>query len=400
MTHPRPWLAACLLGLACDPSTASPEPMLVGPDPSDAPIAELDAAWRERFTAGDAAFEANYRVSQGLGPVYIRTSCASCHKDDAKGPGFVNKMAPAQPDAMLPWGDTVRPYTAAGATTPIEAEQGAIVSTRVGPAVFARGYLEAVADTEIERVEAEQAAAGGIIRGHIHRVPWRSQANPDARFHGYGPGDEGLIGRFGLKASIPTLDEFSAAALLGDMSITSPLRPEELPNPDGITDDMRAGVDVELDVVNLAADYVRLLGIPARLDPDSDDGLARGQALFDEVGCGDCHVPALHTRADWPIAAVADIDAPIYTDLLLHDMGDALADGLQDGDAGPRDWRTAPLIGLRHLRSYLHDGRAATIDEAVRAHGDPQSEAREVTAAYEALSDDERDDLLAFVGSL
>jgi CxxC motif-containing protein (DUF1111 family) len=181
------------------------------------------------------------------------------------------------------------------------------------------------------------------------------------------------------------------------MSITSPLRPNELPNPDGVTDDMHAGVDLTADDVNLAADYVRLLELPLR--PDVDDG-DDGAALFEEIGCATCHVPTLHTRADWPIAALADIDAPIYSDLLLHDMGAQLADGVTDGLAGPQQWRTAPLIGLRHLRAYLHDGRAATIEDAIIAHGTTDSEAAEVTRAFLELDADDRDALLAFVEAL
>lgn len=396
---PLPRVAAVLLVVGCpadEPSTT----MLVGLDPTDAPIAELDPKWRARFTAGDAVFERVYRESQGLGPLYVRTACAACHADDAKGPGFVTKMA-ATPDAaaLLQWGDTARPYTAAGASTPIAPpdDPRVTVSRRMGPAVFGRGYLEAIDDAEILRVEREQAELVGPIRGVANRVAWHAEIASDGRFHDYAAGDTGLIGRFGLKAGVATLDDFAAAAFLGDMSITSPLRPNELPNPDGVTDDMHAGVDIVADDVNLAADYVRLLELPLR--PDVDDG-DDGAALFEEIGCATCHVPTLHTRADWPIAALADIDAPIYSDLLLHDMGAQLADGVTDGLAGPQQWRTAPLIGLRHLRAYLHDGRAETIEDAILAHGTTDSEAAEVTRAFLELDDDDRDALLAFVEAL
>lgn len=387
---------AVLLFLAACSASDDEGPILVGLDPTDAPIAGLDATWRARFREADATFDIAWRPSQGLGPLYIRTSCASCHEADAKGPGFVTKMA----GDALPWGDTVRPYAAGGASTTIEPDPDAQVSTRIGPAVFGRGFMEAIDDAEIERVAAEQAARGGPIRGRVRRVPWRSAANPDARFHDHGPGDDDLVGRFGLKASVATLDDFAAGALVGDMSITSPLRPDELPNPEGLTDDDHVGIDATLEVVNLDADYVRLLDLPRRVDPQEDDALARGADTFVAIGCADCHVPSLHTRRDWPIAAFADVDVAVFTDLLVHDMGDGLADGVIEGDAGPRDWRTAPLVGLRHLRSYLHDGRADTLDDAIVAHGDPESEARLVTEAYLDLDDDAQADLLAYLATL
>ena len=125
-----------------------------------------------------------------------------------------------------------------------------------------------------------------------------------------------------------------ADALQNDMGITSPLRPTEFPNPDGLTDDDKPGIDATADDVNLRADYVRTIAIPWRDAPDP-----AAAALFEQAQCSACHVPTLHTRADYPIAQLADIDAPIYTDMLLHDMGDGLSDSLADGDgvATPRD---------------------------------------------------------------
>lgn len=377
--------------------------VLVGADPPDAAIADLPAAWAERFAAGDAAFDVVYRDATGLGPAYVRQACTSCHADDARGPGIVEKFVRVERDGVTPrddqsglsWGHTARPHVAGGATTPLLPPtdlSDLLVTRRLAPPVFARGYVEAVADEEIERVEAEQAA-GGEVSGRIHRVAWQSAANPDTRFHDHGPGDSGLVGRFGLKARIATLDEFVADALQGDMSITSPLRPDELPNPDGLADDLRPGPDVDLDTVNEMADYLRLLAIPARSD-------APGADVFAEVGCATCHVPSLRTRDDHPVPALAGIDAPLYSDLLLHDLGAAMADGMVDGDAGPSEWKTAPLVGVRHQRALLHDGRASDVEEAVLAHGEPDSEAAASVEAFLALPDEARAELLRFVASL
>jgi CxxC motif-containing protein (DUF1111 family) len=226
-------------------------------------------------------------------------------------------------------------------------------------------------------------------------VLFQSRDNPDTPFHAFREGEDGLVGRFGLKARIATLDDFSADAFQGDMGITSPMRPNEPPNPEALADDVHPGLDITLGDVNLAADYVRLLAIPRREKAD-----AAGEALFAEARCDVCHVPSLRTRADYPIAPLAGIDAPVFTDLLLHDMGSELADGLPDGDATGSEWRTAPLMGLRHFTAFLHDGRAATVEDAILLHEGPGSEANDSIARFRAMTDDERARLVHFVESL
>lgn len=398
-----------LLGACGAPGPDLPSLMVRSEDPTDAPLRAATAAEHQRFLVGDAAFDVVFRDADGLGPAYVRASCGSCHEAAAKGPGGVQKMVLLENDGVtiaadqspLTFGHTVRPYVAGGASTPLlPPESGALagrlkLSTRAGVPVFGRGYIEAVADSEIERVAAEQARRGDGITGRVSRVVYASEANPDQRYHQHKKGDAGLIGRFGLKARIVTLDDFAADAAQGDMSITSPLRPAELPNPDGLTDDRRPGVDVSADTINELADYMRLIEIPRREAPSQ-----RGVELFAEAQCAACHVPSLRTRADYPIAALAGIDAPVFTDLLLHDMGDELADGLAEGGATARQWRTAPLIGLRHLRGLLHDGRAKTVEDAVLKHDGRGSEAAGSVARFRALPDADRAELLRYVGSL
>lgn len=391
-----------VLLLACAPEpqeTADPLAglELVAEDPSDGPIAGLDDDWMARFDAGDLAFEALLRESQGLGPAYIRASCASCHADDARGPGVVVKMAvPDDPEAeaaLLPWGHTERPYVAGGATEPILApdDEAVVLSTRAPPAVFGRGYLEAVSDETLRALAASQAEEG-LVSGRVSEVPCDVAANPTSLFPDCAPG-ETVVGRFGLKARIPTLDAFAADAYQGDMSITTELRPDELDNPDGLTDDLKAGIDLDTETLNLTADYMRLLAIP---DRDALDGAD----LFEEVGCASCHVPALPTRADWPVAQMAGLDAPVYTDLLLHDMGAEASDGLADHAALPSEWRTAPLIGVRFLRTFLHDGAALSVEEAILAHGNPGSEAEFSVDRFLTLTESERQALITYVESL
>jgi CxxC motif-containing protein (DUF1111 family) len=179
------------------------------------------------------------------------------------------------------------------------------------------------------------------------------------------------------------------------MGLTSPLLPSELANPDGLHDDRKPGVDIAADTLASAADYVRLLEIPARAS-----GSDEGRAAFERALCSVCHVPALRTRADYPVSALAGIAAPVYTDFLLHDMGEALSDGVSDGQAGPREWRTAPLLGLRFSSAYLHDGRAHDLEAAILAHGSDGSEARPAVDQFRALTPAARQQLLAFVATL
>ncbi len=391
-----------LLLLACAPqSVDSAGPLaglvVVAEDNSDDPIAGIDADWMARFDLGDAAFEAPFRETQGLGPVFIRASCASCHAGDARGPGVVIKMSVPDDAAaeaeLLPYGHTERPYVAGGATTPLVAPDDArlLLTTRSPPAVYGRGYLEAVADQTILDL-ADAQSAEGLVSGRPNLVTCDFEANPESLFPTCTPG-ETVVGRFGLRARIPTLDGFAADAYQGDMAITSPMRPNELPNPDGLTDDAFPGVDIDLETVNVTADYMRLLAIP---DRDSVDGAT----LFGDAGCDTCHTPSLPTRPDWPVPQLAGIDAPVYSDLLLHDMGEGYADGLADYDASGGEWRTAPLIGLRFLVNYMHDGRAQSVEAAIEAHGAAGSEAAFSAERYAALSDADRATLLTFLESL
>jgi CxxC motif-containing protein (DUF1111 family) len=404
-------LALPLLATACasDPPAAD-DPLagiqVVGDDLSDVPLHGASADQVERFKQGDALFDFVFREPDGLGPLYIRAACASCHEGAARGPGAVQKMSAVEPDGVtpapdqssLPWGHTARPYLAAGAQTPIappDGEPTVKLSRRLGPPVFGRGYIEAIDDAEIERVEAAQAAQGGPVSGRINRVTFHSQANPDQPFHDHVEGEAGVIGRFGFKARVATLDDFTADAYQGDMGVTSPLRPVELPNPDGLADDAKLGADVALDTVNAVADYMRLLEMP---DREQDPG--PGLDLFARAGCAACHAPSLKTRADYPIPELAGIDAPVFTDLLLHDLGDDLADGLADESATSREWKTAPLIGIRHLTAYLHDGRAPTVEQAILLHDAPGSEAAASVEAFRAMPYEDRAALIDFVHSL
>ncbi|MEZ4411196.1 MAG: di-heme oxidoredictase family protein, partial [Polyangiales bacterium] len=308
-------------------------------DPTDLPVAGLSPDEAARFDRGDARFSQVFRASQGLGPVYIRASCAACHAGDGRGPGFVERAVAVGPDgytplegsSAFPYGPVLRPYYLPPATRGVEPDEGAelLRSTRVGPPVFARGWIAAVSDEAIVAA-AEREAREGRVRGRVARL------------------DDGRVGRFGLKARVATLEAFTADAFVSDMGLTSPARPVEVPNAEGVTDDARPGVDLTADDIDDVSFYVRALALPRR------EGLTdAGRAAFARAGCADCHAPSLATRPDARPAVMAGASAELYSDLLLHDMGVGLADGAREGAAGPRDWRTAPLVGLRFARRLM-----------------------------------------------
>lgn len=151
----------------------------------------------------------------------------------------------------------------------------------------------------------------------------------------------------------------------------------------------------------LTALYVRLLKPPARGNETAE--VLRGEQLFDEIGCASCHVPMMRTGTSG-IPELSEVDAHLYSDLLLHDMGPGLADNRPDGDADGSEWRTPPLWGTRLVGDflngeefYLHDGRARSVSEAIGEHG---GEAQGSSDAYTGLSTDDRQALIAFVESL
>jgi CxxC motif-containing protein (DUF1111 family) len=212
------------------------------------------------------------------------------------------------------------------------------------------------------------------------------------------------LGRFGRKAQVSSLLQQVVEAYHQDMGITSDFRPHENVNPGARSETLAAdhAPDPEISpaTVDAVVHYVRMLAAPApgAMTPERQ----AGQAAFMEVGCAACHTPTLRTGTH-ASAALSDRDVTLYSDLLLHDMGPALADDRTDGSATGREWRTAPLWGLRLVPTFLngrsfflHDGRARTLDDAIRLHGGEAQRARD---AYVALTDGERTALLNFVGS-
>ena len=377
------WLAvaSCRAGGGLD-STAEPGSPLPG-------ISRHDS---DRFTAGRALFTHTFTSAEGLGPLFIETRCSNCHDlPTAGGTGAelvtkATRFADGRCDQLAAaGGDNVQKHAtpllvAAGITREeIPAGATAVVSI-VPPALYGLGLLEAVPDAAIlsrERAAGQDGVAGRAARTADHRV-----------------------GRFGRKAEFATLREFVEGALLQEVGVTSPHQPQDVringrPLPAGT--DPLADPEASQETVDVITDFVRLLAPPApeRAVGAARDSIARGKRLFGTVGCASCHVATL-TTADSGTAPVARRTVDAYTDLLLHDVGPLLA-SVCSADAAPSVWRTAPLMGIRLRKALLHDGRALSIDAAVRLHG---GESLAALKAYERLTPEERTLLVRFINSL
>jgi CxxC motif-containing protein (DUF1111 family) len=265
------------------------------------------------------------------------------------------------------------------------------VSPRLAPQVIGVGLLEAVPEDTIVALADEDDRDGDGISGRPNLVP-------DPRT------GETVVGRFGWKANVGTVEAQVAGAFHGDVGITSSLAPEQNCGPAQPACDAAVGDgEPEIDDERLArvAFYNRTLAVPAMRDHEAGDVRA-GAVHFDDLGCSGCHVAELRTGAA-DVPDLADQTIHPYTDLLLHDMGPGLADGRPDLAASGSEWRTPPLWGIGLLddvggeRFLLHDGRARTLAEAILWHGGEAQAARD---AYAGLDADRRDELLAFLESL
>ena len=271
---------------------------------------------------------------------------------------------------------------------PLSAE--VLTSPRVAPALVGVGLLDAVPERAIRMLAANQRQKG--LRGRPN-VVWDLINSREA------------VGRFGYKANQPSVGQQIFLAYHADLGVTSRWFPEEnctevqlqcLAEPPGGHPELpEAFVDPVLF-------FTRALAVPARRNVD-DAEVKRGEALFHLAGCDGCHVSTLETGEYPALPALAHQTIHPYTDLLLHDMGEGLADGRPDFRAGPRDWRTAPLwgLGLSHTvngnDSLLHDGRARNLTEAILWH---DGEAQPSRAQFSAMPEPDREALLAFLRSL
>lgn len=394
-----------------------------------------------RHEVGDLAFEAKFVTSgilnPGLGPIYNSVSCTSCHINDGRGtpigpgtniisllfrlsmpgtnehggpvpvPGFGgqlqhNAIFGYQPEARVnisytevegtyPDGSTYSlrhpVYTFTDAYTPMPA--GTMISPRIAPPVFGLGLIEAISESTILEYEDEFDGDGNGISGKANYV-WDINAHRPA------------IGRFGWKANQPNLLQQTAAAYNEDMGITNFLFPHDNSHGQPQGSDNIHGMEVSDSLVHFVTMYIQTLAVPARRSATAEN-VVLGKKIFNEMGCASCHRPMVMTAVNVAFPEVSNQIIFPYSDFLLHDMGDALADNRPDFLANGNEWRTPALwgIGLTSTvnghSNFLHDGRARTLEEAILWHGGEAFQAKE---RFVNLSSTERSALLAFLRSL
>ena len=359
------------------------------------PLPDLTPDQQAAFEAGREEFESEESPADGLGPVFNNVSCVACHSGPATGGASAitetrfGRFANGQFDPLAALGGSLLQQMAidpvAQEVVPPEAN---VVALRQTTSLFGIGLIEAIPDIEI-RLNAQRRKPDGI-KGTISLV------------HDVVSG-QSRVGRFGWKAQQATVLAFAADAYLNEMGITSRFFPtENAPNgnaallaqfdkvadPEDAVDPATGTGDIDK-----SANFTRLLAPPPPLR--LTEAASAGRRLFEQVGCASCHTPVMFTGPS-KIAAIRFKVVPLYSDLLLHDMG-SLGDGIVQGTAGQRDMKTPPLWGLRASAPYLHDGRATTIDEAIRAH---EGEAAPVRDRYGKLSPAQQQHLLEFLNSI
>ena len=431
------------------------------------PAANLSDEVRTRFVIGNSFFRRNWveapastKARDGLGPHFIARSCGGCHVQDGRGepPAIFNRLGETKdptvallirlsipgtdahggprPDPVYgdqfnnaaiqgvqPEGrvtlryDSIKGKFADGTPYTLQkplygfADLGygplhpqVMTSPRIAPQIIGVGLLEAIAEADILANAADQAAAPGPIKGLPNQV-W------DA------PAGRTMVGRFGWKANVATIAHQTGGAFLGDMGITSrhfaqeactPAQKDCLAAPSGQSGGEQGQPSVEIDDKTLAdvVFYQATLAPPARRSIN-DAQVLRGQALFAQAQCATCHRPSYVTQGgpfpQLTSKALNGLRIWPYTDLLLHDMGERLADHRPDFGANGRQWKTPPLWGTGLIKDVngptrlLPDGRARGVLEAVLWHGGEAEAAKDQVLKMKKA---DRDALVKFVESL
>lgn len=355
------------------------------------PLPGLSQDERARFEAGRTLFDSVFTPQTGLGPLFNQVACGECHEDPkagGRGDEVEIHVAVFKGGVCDPLADQGGPVIQQMVTPALRAALGidkepvppeaTVQAHRTTPVIFGRGLLDAVPDSEILAYADPGDRDGDGISGRPNRSP------------------DGRVGRFGRKALTPTLAEFNAGAFVVEQGITNPAVPTEetvggRPIPPGV--DSTPDPEINQAALDHTDDFVRFLAIPS---PGPDTGNAdHGRKLFSQIGCDRCHRPQLVTGPS-PVKALDRVTFAAYTDLLLHDMGPDLAD-ICLGLAQPSEFRTEPLIGLRFVTAFMHDGRATTLEQAIELHGGEATRSRDL---FKALPQAERAALLAFLGTL
>lgn len=361
------------------------------------------------FAMGKALFDRPWtsapavtQATDGLGPLFNARSCVACHPKAGRG-----KITIQEDGQIGGLGYVIRLGNEKGEADPIYGRQfqaNAIHGHRAEGIVFFKdGYYE-IADLAYGEMSAETKFAGRLSQP-LHGLGLLELVSDETILNLADPDDkngdgisgrpnmiDGKIGRFAWKATAPTLHIQAATAFFNDIGMSTPINPQhygdctenQKPCREAIHGNSPQFEDLEIDtqMLDLIVAYLRGLKPPQSLPVE-------GIELFEKVGCADCHIPELPLTNGQTVAA--------FTDLLLHDMGDELADDIKEGEATGQEWRTQPLWGTAKTERFLHDGRATSVLEAIGFHG---GEAEKAKQAFHALDTDDKTKLLTFINSL
>ena len=405
---------------------------------------------RRDFVVGNSFFQsvwvtspASANLRDGLGPTFNAVSCSSCHLKDGRGRGLPDddgkvdisllfrlrvKNADGSVSPTENYGSQFNPRGVMGVPGEGKAfvnfethtgqfsdgiffelkrpkysflnlafgafEKNTIFSPRVGPQMIGLGLIENIDEEDI----LSKADPFDLNKDGISGRPNTVYSLVEQRH---------VLGRFGWKASVSSLLEQNAGAFHGDIGITSYLHPEEdcpIIQIDCIA--KKTQNDISEDLLGKVTLYTQLLAVPMRRNMNSQN-VQNGKRIFNQIGCLDCHTPSYITGKNSRFEILNNQTIYPYSDFLLHDMGNDLADDIgefkNEEDAGTREWRTPPLWGIGlfklvngHTR-YMHDGRARNISEAILWHG---GEALYAKTNYLKISINQRADLIEFLNSL
>jgi CxxC motif-containing protein (DUF1111 family) len=424
---------------ATDPGfTASDPGVRGGAAGAGGPLAGLVGTQGSLFTDGLATFGEVDTVGTGLGPRMNLDSCGGCHAQPAQGgsspftnpqvafanqdggadtvPSFLSASGPVRearfvqnpdksPDGGVHDIFTITSRTGATGCTLSQPDfAGQLANNnvifRIPTPVFGAGLIEQIPDSAIVANAASSAAVGAALG---------INGKPNITGTTNNNGNDGTVARFGWKAQNKSLLLFAGEAYNVEQGISNEIfmteREEDLncqfaATPNDATSSDPAVADPRSDIERFAV-FMRFLAppVPSTDTPGGAASIANGGVLFISTGCQLCHTPSF-TTGQSTVAALSGQQVRLYSDLVVHDMGDGLADGVSQGAAGPREFRSAPLWGLGQRIFFLHDGRTSDLVTAIQAHSSKGSEANGVISNYNALPETSKQDLLNFLRSL
>ncbi len=364
----------------------------------DGAVEGLTSEQNRLFIEGDKAFNDEvFTGKTGLGPLFVATSCGSCHAGDGKGTPFTTLTRFGQTDEtgnkFLHLGAPQLQHRAIGGFQPEQLPNNATFSKFTPPANTGLGLLENVSDTDILAFsDPEDSNKDGIsgVPNWITPPQYVSLKSEAIVKNGQ------YIGRFGKKAAVYDLLQQTANAYNQDMGITSSFEPFDTYSKQKIDP------EVSNQTIQNVVFYLQTLKAPIPRNSQNQDVVV-GKQIFQKLNCSTCHRSELKTGAS-AITTLSNKTIYPYTDLLLHDMGKALDDGYTEGSAKTAEWRTPPLWGLGLSKNsqggqyfLMHDGRAKSIEEAILLHG---GEAEKSKNGYKILTSKEKEQLIQFLESL